>query len=157
MAQKFEIAWQAPEFEYYEKDISWYWLSVIIAVVVLSAAVWQKNFLFAAFIIFAEILILVWAGQKPKTVEFKLDERGLTIGNRKFYPYAEMTGFSADENNEDEWRDFIFRFQRRLQPTLKVKTPKNRFGEIEKALAPIVKKIEFEESFLETLERFLGF
>ena len=155
--QKFEIAWQAPEFEYYEKDVSWYWLSVIVAVIVLSIAVWQKNFLFAAFIVFAEILILVWAGQKPKTVEFKINEQGLTIGGRKFYPYAEIVGFSADENGADEWPEIIFRFQRRLQPTLKVKAPKNRFGEIEKALAPLVKKIEFEESFLETLERFLGF
>jgi hypothetical protein len=157
MAEKFEIAWQAPEFEYYEKDVSWYWLSVIVAVVVLSAAVWQKNFLFAAFIVFAEILILVWAGQKPKTIEFKLNEQGLTIGSRKFYPYAEIIGFSTDENGADEWPGLIFRFQRRLQPTIRVKTPKDRFAEIEKVLAPIVKKIEFEESFLEVLERFLGF
>lgn len=155
--QKFEIAWQAPEFEYYEKDVSWYWLSVIVAVIILSAAVWQKNFLFAAFIIFAEILILVWAGQKPKMTEFKLNEQGLTIGSRKFYPYAEIIGFSVDENGTDEWPEIIFRFQRRLQSTVKIKTPKHRLGEIEQALALIVKKIEFEESFLETLERFLGF
>lgn len=155
--QKFEIVWQAPEFEYYEKDVSWYWLSVIVAVIVLSAAVWQQNFLFAVFIVVAEILVLVWAAQQPRMVEFRIDEKGLLIGGKKFYPYAEIIGFSADENGEDEWPELMFRFQRRLQPTVRIKTPKARFGEIEKALAPLVRKIEFEESFLESLERFLGF
>ena len=154
---KFEIAWQAPEFEYREKDVSWHWISVIVAVLLLSAAVWQKNFLFGFFIVVAEILILVWANQKPRTIEFKLDEKGLAIGKNKFYPYREIAAFSLNEVAGDEWTDLAFRFQRSFRPPLKIQAPSQRLSEIEKALAPVVPRIDFEESFLETLERLLGF
>ena len=154
---KFEIVWQAPEFEYREKDVSWHWISVIVAVFLLSAAVWQKNFLFGFFIVVAEILILVWANQKPRTIEFKLDEKGFAIGKNTFYPYREIAAFSLNEEVGNEWTDLAFRFQRSFRPPLKIQIPKQRFSEIEKALAPVVPRIDFEESFLETLERLLGF
>ncbi len=153
---KFEIKWQAPEFDYREKDISWYWLSVIIAVILLSAAIWQKNFLFVIFIILAEILILVWANREPATIEFKLDEKGLTIAGKKFYPSSEMDAFGLKEESE-EWSKLIFRFRRRFQPLLKIKIPRSRSAEIEKALTAVVKKTEFEDSFLDNLQKFLGF
>jgi len=67
-----EFHWQTKEYEYHEKDIFWYWASIIIAVGIVAFAVWQKNFLFAAFVIIAEILVLVWAERKPDTIEFML-------------------------------------------------------------------------------------
>ncbi len=154
---RFKIEWQAPEFEYRGKDIAWYWVSVILAIILLSAAIWQKNFLFGVFIIMAEILILVWANRTPQTVAFKLDEKGLTIGQGKFYSYNEIESFSVDDDAEDEWADVLLRFRSNLRPTVKIRVPKQRLAEIEKIFTPLVSRVEFQESFLETLERFLGF
>ena len=39
------IEWQAPAFRYYPKDVSWYWLSFIIAILIMAFAIWQNNFL----------------------------------------------------------------------------------------------------------------
>ncbi|MDP3892652.1 hypothetical protein, partial [Nocardioides sp.] len=70
--EQFNIEWRAPEFYYREKGVSWYWLSIIAAIVILSVSVWQKNFLFAVFVVIAEILMLVWAGRKPREISFSL-------------------------------------------------------------------------------------
>lgn len=153
----FSIEWHAPEFSYREKDVSWYWISATIAIILLSVSVWQKNFLFAVFIVIAEILILVWAGQKPRTIEFKLDEIGLTIDGKKFYPYSSIAAFSIDENASGEWRELAFRFGHGMRPFLKVFVPSERSEEIEKTLITVIQKTDFEDSFLDILQRLIGF
>ena len=154
---KLDIVWQAPEFEYREKDVSWYWISVIVAVLLLSAAVWQKNFLFGFFIIVAEILVLVWGNQQPHDVEFRLDDKGLTIRNRKLYPYREIEAFAVNEAAEGEWTDLVIRFRKRLRPHLKIPAPRQRLDEIEKALLTVATRMDFEESLIDTFERLIGF
>ena len=77
MPPKFEVVWDAPEFEYREKGISWYWLSIIAAACIIAFAAWFRNFLFGFFIVIAEILFIVWGNRQPRTVEFKLDDSGI--------------------------------------------------------------------------------
>lgn len=76
MATSFLMAWEAPEFEHREKDISWYWISIIVATLIIAFAVWQKNFLFGFFIVIAEILFVLWGNEKPRTVEFRITNKG---------------------------------------------------------------------------------
>ena len=154
---KFEIEWQAPEFEYREKDISWYWISIIIAIIILSAAVWQKNFLFVFFIVVAEILVLVWGGRKPRIVSFKFDDKGLTMDGRKFYPYSAIGTFWLGESADDDWLELALRFKHGIRTWLKIKIPVKRAPEIDKILTGYAEKIEPEMSFLDSLEKLLGF
>ncbi len=154
--KKVEVEWSAPEFEYSEKGISWYWLSVIVAVILLSASIWQKNFLFSVFIVIAEILILVWAGKKPRTVKFRIDEKGVTVDEKKFYPYSRIEAFNVMENG-DAWSEISFKFSRGLRPLLRTRIPSNLVEEAEKVLVPVVKKSEIEESFFDSLEKLVRF
>lgn len=151
------LSWQAPEFEYREKGVSWYWLSIIIAVVMLSVAVWQKNFLFGFFVVAAEILILAWANREPEMVNFQLNEKGLSIGGQKFYPYVDLESFSLEDDTDTEWPNVFLQFRRRLKPTLRIKLPKNRATEIQKALGSALPQVEHEHSLLDTLEEFIRF
>ena len=73
------IKWQAPEFEYRPKDVSWYWLSLMAAIALIALAVWQKNFLFAIFIALAWLVITSLANRFPTIWEFKIDEKGLSV------------------------------------------------------------------------------
>jgi hypothetical protein len=70
----FEINWQAPEFEYRPKSISWYWTSI-----------WDRNFLFGVFIVIAEVLLIAWGNDAPPTVNFVLTDSNLSIGETKDY------------------------------------------------------------------------
>ncbi len=153
----FELRWQAPEYEYREKGVSWYWISMIVAVIILGAAIWQKNFLFGFFVVTAEILILAWANREPPLIEFVLNEKGFSIGSEKSYAYAELESFSIDNFGETDWPSLFFQFHRKLKPPLKARIPKDRLAEIEKALKTVLAQVQHEHSMLDTLEEFIGF
>ncbi len=151
------IEWRAPEFYYREKGVSWYWLSIIAAIVILSVSVWQKNFLFAVFVVIAEILMLVWAGRKPREVSFILNEKGLTISGNKFYPYSAIEAFSVREGHSEEWYDISLKLRHGFRHHLNIQTPTKNLSKIEEAISRYVEKTEPEDSFLDSLERLIGF
>ncbi|MEK7193226.1 MAG: hypothetical protein AAB652_00350 [Patescibacteria group bacterium] len=157
MIAPFEIRWEAPEFEYREKNISWYWTSIIVTTLILGAAIWQKNFLFGLFIILAEILILTWGNRKPRMVAFKINEKGLEIVEGKFYPYAEIEAFSFDESANTDWPLLAILFRQKFKTPLKVSIPKNRVKEILDVLRPQVHEIDPQSSLLDHFEKFFRF
>lgn len=152
-----EIKWTAPEYEHRPKDVSWFWISIIIAVVLLAAAVWQKNFLFGFFIVVAEMLLLVWGNREPREVGFLLSEKGLTVDGKKFYAWGEIRDWSAEEPGDSGWGDLLLNFNTRLKPDIRVLVPKSRFPEVKNALAEKAPETEREESVVDALQKFLGF
>jgi|SRR3989344_6544 len=153
---KFEVIWQAPEFEYRAKETGWYWKSVFIAVAILAVAVWQRNFLFGFFVVVAEMLLIVWGERQPRQIDFKINEVGLRVGENTFYPYPQLEYFSVIPR-EGEWNEIGFHRKGRLQPLLKVQVPKNKTGELQEKLELILTHVEHEESLIDTFERFMGF
>lgn len=156
MMAPFEIKWTAPEFEYHAKGVSWYWISIIIAVVILGLAVWQKNFLFGLFVVIAEVLVLSWSVREPRSLDFVLSEKGLDINKNAFYAYNEIEKFSVEASDAD-WPSLVFYFRRKLRPTVKIKIPKDLRTPIEKTLKTILPQVEYELSLLDSVEEFIGF
>lgn len=153
----FELKWRSPEYEYRPKGVSWYWISIIVAVIILGLAVWWKNFLFGFFVVIAEILIIVHANREPSLVDFALDEKGITVGGLKSYAYTEMESWSIYAFGETEWPSLFFQFHRRLKPPLKVKFPRARIAELQAALQGVLKQIDHEHSMLDALEELIRF
>ena len=151
-----ELKWSAPEFDTRPKGVSWYWLSIVVAVVIIGVAVWQKNFLFGFFIVVAEILVLVCGNREPDMVAFALDEGGLAVGGKK-YLYPELESFSTENIPDKEWPALFLNFKSRLKPALKVKIPKGQAGEIKRALTSALPETEHQPSLLDAFEEFLGF
>ena len=153
----FEIGWESREFEYRPKDVSWYWVSIIIAVLLVAFSVWQRNFLFGVFILIAEILILVWGNRKPRSVACLLNEKGLAIGDEKVYIYEEIENFSAREDLGDAWAEVSLHFKKRLKPKFTVSVPKEKLEDVRKTLRMFLEEIPAESSLLDIFERFLRF
>lgn len=146
-----EIKWTAWEYEFFPKDISWYWLTIIASTLITTFALWQRNFLFAVFVVIAEILILFWGRRLPKKIEFKLNDKGLTIDERTFYPYDGFHGFALKEN------EIVFRKKNRLAPYLKILAEESKTGEIKKLLSRYLPEIEYEESLADHIAKILRF
>ena len=144
------VNWEAPEFDYQHKDISWYWLAVIIGVILTAVALWQKNLLFAIFIAIAIVMIVFWGRQKPRTIKYKLDDKGLYI-DEKFYSFKGFDGFYTDEEI------LVFKNKGRFSPYLKIQISSKDTEAIQKYLKPILSEIEYEESLTEVLVKWLGF
>ncbi|MDO8574634.1 MAG: hypothetical protein Q7R86_03335 [bacterium] len=153
----FELSWEAPEFEFREKTVSWYWITIIGAVLILALAVWKKNFLFGVFILIAEVLILIWGSRKPDMVVFFLTDKGLTIGEQKSYPYPEIYGFAIEDDEADEWATLILEFNKKLRPAARMSVPKDKLTDIKKILSNFVDEIEIKKSLVDSFQKFLGF
>jgi hypothetical protein len=107
--------------------------------------------------VIAEILLLVWAGKAPRTIEFHLNDKGFEVVGQKFYPYAELDAWSADENEEGAWCKIIFRPRSRVRPAIQVSVPRARFVEICERLTALLPQKDWEPPLSDTLEKFLRF
>jgi hypothetical protein len=153
---KFEITWQAPEFEYREKEVSWYWLSIIVAAFIIAFSVWQKDFLFGFFIVIAEMLFIVWGNRVPQMTTFTLTDMEINIGGYKTYLFKEFESWSVDADGA-EWSDLMFYFRSRLHPPLAVMVPDEKMTEVRANLKVALKEIEHQPTLIDSIEKFLRF
>jgi hypothetical protein len=166
--EKPEISWQASEFEYYQKDVSWYWLSLIFAIILIALSVWQKNFLFVVFIVLAW-LVIVSSSRRPPTVwSFKIDEKGIQINlpnsdpfSNKVYPYEEIDGFDIHEGQNTEgdgkYKELVFKVRKRLSPYLKINFPAEQEEKIKNFLQKYIPKEEYASSLADSFSKLIRF
>jgi hypothetical protein len=152
----FEISWRAPEYEYREKDISWYWISIILAAIIIAFSVWEKNFLFGFFIVVAEILFIVWGNHTPRTVNFLLNQDHLHIEGGRSYLIKGFENMSVDEL-DDDWSEIIFLFHAKFRTPLKVLFPTGRLQELRTAMKTVLKEVPYEPTLLDSIEKLLRF
>jgi hypothetical protein len=155
MAQ-FEIKWQAPEYQYHEKGVSWYWLSIIIAALVVGFSIWEKNFLFGFFVVIAEMLFIVWGSRTPRMVDFAINDTTLEIDGHKSYSIKEFETMSVDDF-ENGWAELVFVFRAKLRIPLKVIFPTNQLTEFRAAMKIVVKEVPYEPTVLDSIEKILRF
>jgi len=153
---KFEIKWDAPEYEHREKGVSWYWISIIIAAAIIVFAVWNKNYLFGLFIVIAEMLLIIWGSRPPRVLNFVLTDEELSIHEQKVHSLKEFESWSVNKNDAT-WADLHFYFHARLKMPLRVIVPIARIDEVRADLQPLLREIEHEVSLLDSIEKFLGF
>lgn len=159
---KFEITWQAPEFEHREKGVSWYWITIIVAALIIAFAVWERNYLFGFFIVVAEILVIMWGNTLPRPMVFKLDDNGLSIGAHKHHSLREFESWSAETDvaidaDGEELSELAFNFTSKFRVPLKVLAPAAALDEIRKNLKLVLREVEHQTSLIEAIEKLLRF
>lgn len=163
---KKEIIWTAPEFEYHQKEVSWYWLSILAAAVIILISLWLKNFLFAIFVVIAEIVLISWAKRQPKNIKFKISEKGLFIGETKFYEYKELKGFFLREGlgtkpvrlpGQGPEGELILKTNFKIEPYIKIFVFNKDIPEIKSFLKNHLEEIEYTESLHEAISKIIKF
>ena len=157
------IVWEAPEFEYTHKDVSWYWLSLMVAIILLAIALWQKNILFAVFVILGWFVIVNVAKQIPPIWEFRIDEAGIHLRNPseknhlgKTYMWQDLEGFSIFDGLVDH-KQLVVKSKTRFSMFVKINFPEEKETEIETLCATFIPKEKYEESVVDHLARLIGF
>lgn len=156
------IEWQAPEYEYYSKDVSWYWLSLIASIILAAVALWQKNFLFAVFVAVAWMVVINFANRSPDDWKFKINGKGIEIEPLKegiagkFYPYDEIAGFDIHPS-VGSCRELILKFKSKLSPYLKININPEDEEKIEKFLAEFIPKEKYPESLADSFLKLVRF
>lgn len=150
------VSWQAPEFEFQPKDVSWYWIAVIIGIILVAIALWQKNFLFAIFVVVAEIVIFHYSSAVPKIWQFQITDRGVHIGENRVVGFKNIESFDIHEYGED-FKELILKVHGKFHPFMKIFIHTEDEKEIEKTLSRFVKKEELTTSLVDVIERIIRF
>jgi len=153
--RKKEITWHAPEHEHAGHEQNWFIGLGIFSIILILFAIWQKSFFFAFFIVLSTILMMFFAHNEPDHTEFKIDEKGLTIGD-KFYNFRDFEEFA--------YRDFPGRrdelvLKRKIffNPIIKIPIDERIAKGVLEILRSRVTEIEHEETLVELFSDWLGF
>jgi hypothetical protein len=150
------MSWTAPEFAYRERDVSWYWISIIIAAAMVAFAVWQRDFLFGLFVVVAEMLAIVWANRTPRMIAFTLTERDFVVGEQKHYLVNDFETFSIDDA-DDIFVGLILHPKGKLRTPVFVFLPATDVPAVRKNFTGILREIEYQPTFIDSLEKIIGF
>ena len=147
------ISWQAPEYIFQPKEISWKWVSLIAAIILIVFGIWQKNPLFIFFIIIALLLLNYFVGQFPKIWQFKISEKGVSVGMPdkesigKFYPFEEIESFDIHLVGE-EYKELILKLKSRFTPYLKINIHISDEEKISNFLEKLIPREEYNPSLV---------
>jgi hypothetical protein len=110
--------WSASEFIHHQKSVGWYGM-LTLATAVLAAGVYllTKDKISTSVIIIVAIVLGISAARAPRTLEYKLDEAGLTIGE-KFYAYGQFRSFALVQ--EGAFSSIVFMPLKRFMPLLTI-------------------------------------
>lgn len=91
------VEWTASEFVAHDKGFGWYAALAAIALVIAAIIYLVTRDVFAVGVVLIMATILGIAGsRKPRTITYRVDNSGLTIGN-KFYPYTVYKSFTMPQ------------------------------------------------------------
>lgn len=91
-----EIAWQAPEYEHFEKGPGWFLVVGAVTVILILVAIIFKNLLFAFLLLVGGFALMLYGARIPDLVNFRLTARGLRVNDR-LYPYDHLDSFWMSE------------------------------------------------------------
>jgi len=113
------MGWQVPEYDKHERGRGWYILAAIFGLLLLIYAFFSGNFLFAAIIIIATLVIVMHDGREPIKVDFNITDEGLMVGKR-FYDYDEIKDFAIVYKPHQGIKNLYFEFKSILKPRLSI-------------------------------------
>jgi hypothetical protein len=89
------VTWTAVEFVLHEKAASWYTTLFAIAAG-LAAIAWllMKDVVAAGVVVFAAVLLAIYAERKPRELDYAVTPQGFSMGNRH-HAYEEFRAFSV--------------------------------------------------------------
>jgi hypothetical protein len=110
--------WSASEFIAYHKNFGWYALAVIVTFAIGGTIYVVTRDLISAFsVVMFGLLFTVFAGRKPRVLQYSIDSSGLHIGE-KTYPFGMIRSFSII--NEGSFKSINVYPLKRFMPPISV-------------------------------------
>ena len=118
---KDSVEWTASEYVAHQKTASWY-VQLFLATVVVAALVYviTRDTMSTGVMLFAGLVFAVVAARKPKVLAYRLDQGGLTVG-QKYYPYSQFKSFALMQ--EGPLATIIFMPLKRFNPSVDIYIP----------------------------------
>jgi hypothetical protein len=149
------FSWRAKEYEYHEKDKSWYWKMGAIFLTGVILGIFTKNVLTViTFLLFASVFYL-YSKRAPEEIEIVLLEKGLKV-SEVLYEYRELKSFWIFYDGTDHSHISFLR-KNKLLPSLEIPIGREFPEEARKILKNFLPEKKQAESLASILEKKLKF
>jgi len=116
------ISWRIPEYRGEQKTKLWHIIYSLVGIALLTYAIFTQNFIFAIIIVFAAILIVVFDGGHPGTLEVAISDRGVMVG-KEFYGHDQIEDFFIIYEPDEGVKNLYLEFKRFARPSLPESEP----------------------------------
>ncbi len=94
-------SWEAPEFEFKEKNKKWYWAVGLVALLLIGLAIYFENYLFGFLILIGGFLMFRLSTKQPLLMNIEISEQGVKI-DETLFSYEDILAFWIGENKNKE-------------------------------------------------------
>ncbi len=151
-----ELTWRAAEYQFVEKNVSWYWLVIIVAIVLVFLAVLGRNFFFGVFIVLATAMIIFFGRKRPQVLDFKISDKGVAIGENVSYDYDRLEGFVILDK-PGRLHEIVLKKKAAINPIFKLPIDAKSAEKAEVILQNHLPQMKYEDSLLDIISEWLGF
>lgn len=149
------VEWTGSEFVAHQKSLGWF-MMLFLAAAIVAALVYfiTKEIFSTAIVVFAAIVFAAAGVHKPRVLAFRLDQSGLTIG-QKFYPYGQFKSFAVIEDGA--FSSVVFMPLKRFLPPIDIYIPPDNAEKIMEVLSANLPVETRELGLIDTLARRIRF
>lgn len=112
-----EFAWEIDEFVKHQRSKRWYLIASIVALALITWAIFDKNYFFALIIIISSALIVFYDGENPKKIIVEFNYKGISVG-KNFFEFRSMDFFYIIYRPEDKYKKLFVEFKNPVKPRL---------------------------------------
>ncbi|MBU2472609.1 hypothetical protein KKE74_01085 [Patescibacteria group bacterium] len=152
---KNHIKWSASEFEYYNKEKSWFIIAGIFAGILFLWALFTKNILFALLVGLGYFSIIVHGLKKPKNIDLAITPKGVQI-EKTVYPFDNLKSFWIFYD-PDGSKEISLRSKKTIMPYIKIPLGSQNPAEIRKILIKYLPERKHTESLIDNISKGLRF
>ncbi|OGF83334.1 hypothetical protein A3B18_00035 [Candidatus Giovannonibacteria bacterium RIFCSPLOWO2_01_FULL_46_13] len=149
------LSWEAPEYEYYEKNKDWYWSVGIVTIGFFILAIILKNWLFSIMVLISGFAVAMYGSKKPKIVQFSITSRGIKA-DKILYPFDNLKYFWINYD-PPHIRELYLVSKKTLTTQISIPLGHIDPNEIREHLIKFIEEKEIEESLFDTIARFFRF
>jgi hypothetical protein len=108
------ITWSASEFVAHQKSVGWYGLLALVTIVIAGLVyILIRDVISTSVVVICAIILGIYAARQPRQLSYRLDEDGVTVGNRQ-YSYNDFRSFAVVP--EGAFSSIVFMPLRRFSP-----------------------------------------
>lgn len=96
------IKWKAPDYYANEKGPIWSLMVGAVAILLSVLLIYTGNYMPVIIVVLAVIVAFQIAHEKPKTVEFAIDESGV-VARDQYYPFDELESFWISRHGDKKY------------------------------------------------------
>ncbi len=145
--------WQAPEYETFEKDRTWYAIISLLLVSVIGYAIYTDSPIMAITFILIGVVGYIFLNRDPRLMDFAITHQGIIAG-REIYEFENIQSFWIFYEPHDI-KVISLHTKNRLLPFVHIPIHQENPLEVRNFLLEYIPEIKQEPSLVDTFERIL--